>query len=87
MALTDANSQLDWTVYMVRCADGSLYTGIAKDLAARIETHNSGKGAKYTRTRRPVSIVWQEPAETRSAASKREYAVKRLSRQTKLSMI
>ncbi len=77
----------DWSVYMVRCADGSLYTGIAKDLTARIATHNAGKGAKYTRVRLPVTLVWSENSENRSTASKREYAVKQLNRAQKLSLV
>ncbi|MGB3455597.1 MAG: GIY-YIG nuclease family protein [Litorimonas sp.] len=76
----------DWTVYMLRCADGSLYTGIARDAAARLAAHNSGKGAKYTRARRPVALVWSEPALCRSSASKREYAIKRLRRSEKLRL-
>ena len=77
----------DWTVYMLRCADGTLYTGIAKDAAARLKTHNAGRGAKYTRTRRPVSLIWSEPAPCRSSASKREYAIKQLRRSEKLALI
>lgn len=77
----------DWTVYMLRCADGSLYTGIAKDAAARLAAHNAGRGAKYTKARRPVSIVWSEPADCRSTASKREYAIKQLRRSEKLALI
>lgn len=72
---------------MLRCADDTLYTGVARDLGARIETHNSGRGAKYTKTRRPVQLVWSEPASDRSSAQKREYAIKRLSRADKLQMI
>jgi len=71
---------------MLRCADGSLYTGIAKDLSARVATHNAGKGAKYTRARLPVNVVWQEAAEDRSAATKRELEIKKLSRARKLSL-
>lgn len=77
----------DWTVYMLRCADGSLYTGIAKDVGARVVTHNSGRGAKYTKVRRPVTMVWSEPAACRSTASKREYAIKQLRRVDKLALI
>lgn len=72
---------------MLRCADGSLYTGIAKDAAARLETHNAGRGAKYTRARRPVSLIWSESAPCRSSASKREHAIKQLKRSEKLAMI
>lgn len=69
-----------WYVYMVRCSDGTLYTGIAKDLERRIEAHNSGKGgARYTRARRPVTLVYAEEVESRSAAAKLEYRYKRLS--------
>jgi len=78
---------MDWTVYILRCADDTLYTGIAKDLAARVATHNAGRGAKYTRARLPVRVVWSEEAENRSAASKREYAVKQLSRRAKLGLV
>jgi len=68
-----------WHVYMIRCSDGTLYTGIAKDLEKRIEAHNSGKnGARYTRTRRPVKLVFAEKAGSRSAAARLEYRIKRL---------
>lgn len=67
-----------WHVYIVRCSDDSLYTGIARDVEARVQTHNAGKGARYTRSRLPVTLVYQEPAADRSAALKREYAIKQL---------
>ncbi|MCK5196267.1 MAG: GIY-YIG nuclease family protein [Desulfobulbaceae bacterium] len=68
-----------WYVYMVQCRDGSLYTGIAKDLEKRIKEHNSGStGAKYTRSRRPVHLVYQEKVPSRSAAAKREYDIKQM---------
>ena len=78
-----------WFVYMVRCADDSLYTGIAKDVSRRVEEHNgrAGPGAKYTRARQPVTLVYQEAADSRSAAAQREYAIKRLSRAAKTSLI
>lgn len=80
--------QASWYVYIVRCCDNTLYTGITTDPAARITEHNSGQyGAKYTRARRPVILVYTEQAESRSAALKREIAIKRLSRQAKLSLI
>ena len=71
-----------WAVYILRCADGSLYTGITRDVARRVEEHNSNGAlaARYTRSRRPVVLVYQEPAATRSAASKREYRIKRMTR-------
>ena len=76
-----------WTVYMLRCADGSLYTGIAVDADKRAAAHNAGRGAKYTRARRPVAVVYREGAENRSQASQREWAIKRLTRRQKLQLI
>ncbi len=77
----------NWAVYIVRCADDTLYTGIAVDVAARVAAHNTGKGARYTRSRLPVELVYAESAEDRSAASRREHALKRLSRSAKLALI
>jgi len=76
-------------VYMIECADGTLYTGIATDLQRRVEEHNSSeKGAKYTRTRRPVKLVYSEAHPDRSSASKREYEIKkRMNRKEKLKLI
>jgi putative endonuclease len=68
----------EWYVYMLRCADQSLYTGVATDVAARVATHNTGKGAKYTRGRLPVTLVYQEPVGEHGAALQREHAIKRL---------
>lgn len=76
-----------WVVYLARCGDGSLYTGITNDLAARLKAHNAGKGAAYTRSRLPVALVYSETADTRSAALKREAAIKRLSRWGKLKLL
>jgi len=68
-----------WHVYMVRCSDGTLYTGITNNLEKRIEAHNSEKdGARYTRSRRPVKLVYAEQAGSRSAAAKLEYQLKKL---------
>ncbi len=72
---------------MVRCADGTLYTGFARDPKARVVVHNSGKGAKYTRSRLPVSLVYSEVCESRSAALKREHQLKPLSRARKEALI
>ena len=77
----------NWNVYIVRCSDGSLYTGIARDVEARVSQHNSGAGARYTRSRLPVKLVYREPAADRSAALKREYAIKRLSAKDKRRLI
>ena len=76
-------------VYIVQCADETLYTGIATDLERRIDEHNhSDKGAKYTRARRPVTLVYHETFKDRSTASKREYEIKkRMSRTEKLEMV
>lgn len=72
---------------MLRCRDGTLYTGATNDLERRVATHGRGKGAAYTRARLPVTLVWSEPAEDRSAALRREAALKRLSRGEKLRLI
>ncbi|HJP35282.1 MAG TPA: GIY-YIG nuclease family protein [Gammaproteobacteria bacterium] len=68
-----------WHVYIVRCNDESLYTGVAKELDLRIAQHNAGVGAKYTRSRRPVTLVYWETAADRGAAQQREFAIKQLS--------
>jgi putative endonuclease len=74
-------------VYMVRCSDGSLYTGLAKDPEKRVRVHNAGKGAKYTRSRRPVSLVYSEQCESLSAALKRERELKLWSRTKKEALV
>jgi putative endonuclease len=78
-----------WQVYVLRCADGTLYTGIATDLERRLREHNGeiGKGAKYTAARRPVELVYAEGHADRSAAAQREAAIKRMSRAQKLMLI
>ena len=76
-----------WYVYILRCKDGTLYTGSTDDVQRRLAVHNSGKGAKYTRGRLPVEVVYAEACESYSAALKREYAIKQLNRQEKLNMI
>lgn len=81
-------AQATWYIYIVRCRDNTLYTGISTDPETRVVEHNTGQnGAKYTRARRPVSLLYTEPAASRSAALKREIAIKRLSRQAKLALI
>lgn len=76
-----SHSDDGWQVYIVRCADATLYTGIARDLARRIEQHNHGReAARYTRARRPVTLVYSEACETRGEALRREIAIKKLSR-------
>lgn len=76
-----------WAVYVLECGDGSLYTGSSNDVGRRLATHASGKGARYTRSRLPVKLVFAEPVEDRSAALKREAALKKLSRSEKLALI
>ena len=76
-----------WFVYILRCADGSLYTGITKDVNRRCEQHNAGTASRYTRGRLPASVVYQEPQATQSLALKREAAIKAMSRQEKESLI
>lgn len=73
--------------YILRCADGTLYTGWTNDLQHRVETHNAGKGAKYTRTRRPVELCYYETFDTASEAMRREAAIKKLTRQQKLRLM
>ncbi len=73
-------------VYLLRCRDGSLYTGITNDLPQRLESHRRGKASAYTRSRRPVALAYQEIARDRGAALKREAAIKRLSRLEKLAL-
>jgi len=75
-----------WHVYIVRCADSTLYTGVAKDLTARVAQHNAGRGAKYTRSRLPVRLVYREPAADRSVALRRELQIKRLPRRAKTAL-
>jgi putative endonuclease len=78
---------MNFYVYMMMCADGTLYTGYTNDIHKRIAAHNSGRGAKYTKSRRPCKLVWAEAAETKSSAMKREYAIKQLTRKQKRAMI
>lgn len=74
-------------VYILACGDGSLYTGIAANVQQRLLTHQSGKGAKYTRSHLPVTLVYTEPQPDRSSALRREYAIKQLTHQQKLQLI
>lgn len=74
-------------MYIVRCADGSLYTGIAKDVSRRCQQHNAGTASRYTRSRLPVKLVYQEALASRSLALKREAAIKALNRREKLALI
>ena len=76
-----------WNLYILRCKDGSLYTGITTDVEKRLEAHSSGKGAKYTRGRGPLELVYREECGDHSAALKREAEIKRLSREEKLKLI
>jgi putative endonuclease len=75
-------------VYILQCADGSLYTGITRDIERRLQQHNGERpgGSRYTRGRRPVSVLWSAPVVDRSSASKREAEIKKLSRQQKLGL-
>ena len=76
-----------WFVYLLRCSDDTLYTGITTDLQARLDRHNEGKGAKYTRGRRPVTLAWHQKMRSESAARKREYVIKQLTRKEKQRLI
>ena len=77
----------NWTVYILRCGDGSLYTGIAKDVLARVKQHSEGRGATYTRTRLPVKLLYQQGGLTHSAALIREAQIKAMSRSRKEEII
>jgi len=81
------NASLNWQVYILKCRDNSFYTGITTDLKKRIARHNSGDGARYTRARRPVSLIYSERCASKSDAKKREIAIKSFSRENKESLI
>ena len=76
-----------WYVYIVKCADASLYTGITTDPEKRLLVHNAGKGAKYTRVRLPVAMIYRRELGDKSAASREEYRIKKLSRTEKLALV
>ena len=78
---------MSYWVYILRCGDGTLYTGTAADVAHRLAQHRQGKGAKYTRGRGPLELVYQEDCGDKSSALKREYAIKQLKRPAKLALI
>jgi predicted GIY-YIG superfamily endonuclease len=78
---------MPWFVYLVRCRDGSLYTGISNDVEARVAVHNRGRGARYTRSRRPVTLVYLERRRSRATAQSREARIKALTRAAKLALI
>jgi predicted GIY-YIG superfamily endonuclease len=78
---------MPWLVYLLRCRDGSLYTGITNGLLKRLKAHAAGKAIRYTRSRLPVELAYQEPQPTKSRALKREAAIKRLPRGAKLDLI
>lgn len=76
-----------WLVYLLRCCDGSLYCGITNDLPKRLKTHAVGKASRYTRSRLPVALAYAEPQRSKSAALKREAAIKKLPRPQKLKLL
>lgn len=78
---------MTWFVYVLRCRDGSLYTGMTNDLPRRVSMHRSGRGGAYTRSRLPVRLVYSEPRRTRGAALRREAQLKRLPRSAKLALV
>ena len=85
----DAGQESPWWVYLLQCADHSLYAGVTKDLARRLQQHNGqlAGGARYTKARRPAVLVWSEACDSRSDAQQREHALRRLSRAQKLALI
>ncbi len=78
---------MNWTVYILQCTDGTLYTGITNDLERRIAEHEAGQGAKYTKGRGPFQLVYQESCEDRGLASKRESEIKSLDRKAKIALV
>lgn len=76
-----------WCVYVLRCSDGTLYTGVTTDCDRRLRQHNAGTASKYTRARRPVEVVYREPAKSHGAALRRELAIKKLSRAAKEELV
>ncbi len=80
------NAGMAWTVYLLRCADDTLYTGIARDLSRRVAQHDAGRGAKYTRGRGPVRVLWSERKRTQGSALRREAEIKRWPRARKLGL-
>lgn len=86
-ATAEPSPPTPWVVYILRCADGSLYTGITTDLTRRVEQHNAGKGARYTRGRSPVAVIYQESAATVGDALRREREIKALPRTGKERLV
>ena len=85
---TGANAEASgWCVYIVRCADNTLYTGVTVDIDARLAAHNAGAGARYTRARLPVDLVYREPATDRAAAQRREWQIKQMTAVAKRRLI
>lgn len=80
-------TEKSWSLYILRCGDGSLYTGIALDVQARLAQHRDGTGAKYTRGRGPLELVYEEVCESHSHALKREYQIKSLTKAEKLALL
>lgn len=87
--MENPDSETDrYFVYIVQCKDKTLYTGIARDVESRVKEHNKGiNGARYTKSRRPVKLLYQEPVEGRSEAQSREYEIKQLTKEQKLTLI
>ncbi len=79
----NARPRKHWFLYILQCNDGTLYTGITNDLSRRLAQHGDGNGSRYTRTRRPITLIYQEPCRGRSGALKKEHAVKQLSKKGK----
>ena len=78
---------MDWKVYIVKCSDKTFYTGITNNIKLRLDTHNAGNGAKYTKNRLPVILVYLEPVDDKSSALRREIEIKKLNRSQKINLI
>ncbi len=86
IGMTNSKEEINYT-YIIKCSDGSLYTGWTNNLEKRIEAHNNGNGAKYTKNRRPVELVYSEVFDTKNEAMSREWHIKQMSREDKLKLI
>jgi putative endonuclease len=87
MGATKKKKTAAWLLYVLKCGDGTLYTGITTDVLRRVQQHSDGRASRYTRSRLPVKLLFSEPCRSHSQALKKEYAMKRLSRKEKKSYI
>lgn len=87
MTQSESDKDVQWVVYILSCSDNTLYTGITNNIEKRLEAHRNGTGAKYTRGRTPLELIYTEKCDNRAQASKREYAIKSLTRKEKNTLV